>query len=195
MASVNDILRVTIEFLIHGQRVMNTLHYKITGTGAGDSQVVLAGILDTAMPTVLEALSNEVLYVRTVVQHMLPLPPRPPAVNSDNAGLGDIASQPLPVHVAATITTRTEFAGPRYRGRVFIAGLPEEFAEDSLITGTAKDALQAIAAEYFSVRTQSTWTFVPVLLHRDTLTTEVITAAEAREVLRSLRRRQVGRGI
>jgi len=193
--AVGDLYRCTIQYLLHGQQVMNVIHYRSDTAMAGNGQAALATKVDAFMPTVLAELSQEILYQRVVVQKFFPFPPLPPTVNSTNAGLGDIVQDSLPVHVCATITTRTQFAGPGFRGRVYIAGLPVTYAEDSLITGTALDALQRIAAEYFSSRIDTSWTFTPVLVHRAAMTAENITSAEGREVLRSLRRRQVGRGI
>jgi len=197
--AVNDIHQVTLKQDLHGQVILNTLHFRVSTVGTGSADLALANYFDSVVVASWQTvMSDEWHYSSTQSQKIHPLPPLLPTIVQANPSDGDIASPSFPTVVAATITKRTANAGTRWRGRVFIAGLPANGAEDSVLGVTALADLQVIAALFFSIPTGTGlngFVFVPCLFHRDDRSSSDIVSAIARETLRVQRRREVGRGI
>lgn len=194
--AVGDIYQVTLEGKLHGQTILNVFHYKLVDEAAGDPSENCALAFDDGPATAIKsALSEEYAIVRVVAQKIFPLPPLVPYVSTAKAGNGAIAGNSLPTSVTVNVSKRTAYAGRKYRGRTFLAGVPAGFETDSELNAigiagfaTTKNAIAATII-------QGAWSWKPVLLHRSTNTTDDILKTDLQIPLRNQRRRQVGKGV
>jgi len=194
--AVGDIYQVTPRQLLHGQAINNVFYYRETVLASVAPAVNLAIRFGTVViPLMKAAQSNELSHVDIVVQKIWPLPPAMPVVNSTFAGLGSVVENSLPTSVAVTVTKTTAFAGRKYRGRLFMAGIPATFEIDSLVTVAGQAVYNALAAVMDDVLTQAGDSFQPILWHKGPKTFDDVLAAHCKIVLRNQRRRQVGKGI
>lgn len=193
--AVGDIFRVTMEQALHSQTIMNTLHYRCVTTGGADSPVLAALITSNITPLMKAVQSNELTHGPVYVQKIWPLPPLLPAANNTAIGVAGVAQNSLPTSMAVVITKKTEFAGRKYRGRFFAAGVPVTHENDSRLALANVAAWQALADALDDVLVTPGWSFQPVLWHKATKTYHDLMSGEVRLILRNQRRRQVGKGI
>lgn len=196
---LDDIYQVTISGLLQGQTCQNVLHYQVTADA--DYVSFGAGVLDwwnnkLAAHLILN-ISSDFSWTNLRIQKLWPLPAFFPIdIPVLQQGMSENTS--MPSEVALVITKQTILAGAKYRGRVYLAGIP--FNEMTPTTGlwkaTTISALQLatedLAANIPSI--PSGGTLKPVIYHRSTHSTTAINSAVARNVPRAQRRRQIGRG-
>lgn len=197
--AINDVYEVVAQQTLHAQRVQSVLHYReVDGpAGAGDLDLA-AGFAANVVPVWRQVVSAELTYLETIVAKIFPLP-RFAVVNSvANAGAGLVAGESQASSVSAVITKRTGLAGPAQRGRVYVAGIPVSFENDSQLNVGGLTAYQDLANELEAAIVSGLRTFAPVIWHRGpplmNLTT-LVSDCLARAVLRNQRRRQIGVGI
>jgi hypothetical protein len=129
--AVGDNFRVAFAGALFGQALVNVFHYEqitINGTGQTDSQQ-LANAFDTAIvPSLLECQSEDVAY-GTIEARTFPVPPTPMAGYDKLVSYtGAVAVPSLPPSVAAVVRRRTAFLGRKYRGRIYVGGVPGDAA-------------------------------------------------------------------
>jgi len=197
--ATNDIHRVVIEGTLHAQTVQTVLHYLTTvDTGlspVAQATALAARVAAIVVPQLKSIQSAEYAHTRIIVQKIFPLPPRLPIINTTALGAGSVAGSSLPCADCAVITKRTIFAGRKYRGRIFVPGVPVTSELDSQLSPAALTTWQAVADAINVALVQApgdTWAMT--LWHKSTSTNDVVTQLIARPILRSQRRRQVGRG-
>jgi hypothetical protein len=96
--------------------------------------------------------------------------------------------------MSLTITKTTRFAGRKYRGRAFFAGLPVTSESDSLLAPAVLANWEVISDLFNDIITNGDVVWQPILWHRATNTYDDILTAHVKLVLRNQRRRQVGVG-
>lgn len=195
--AINDVLQVTIEAFLHGQQVVTVLHYaEANPPDTLTSENWLSAAVQTIVVPAMKGLqSAELGHAAVSVQKIWPLPPNVPVRNTTGAGGGNIAGSSLPTCVTAVITKQTAFAGRKYRGRMFIPGVPVASENDSQLSAAAMVTWQAAADAMNVTLSADNGEWNMVLWHRSTKTWHTVLKLLARSVLRNQRRRQVGKGV
>jgi hypothetical protein len=196
--AVNDIHQVVVRQLLHSQTILNVLHYRVSVDGGAATPSDLATLItNNVIPQFKQCQSNELTHVDIVVQKIWPLPPFVPIFSAVAAGAGSIAQNSLPTSMTAVITKRTAFAGRKYRGRVFVCGVPITLELDSQITAAGLILYNNLAAVLDDAQTSALGAnaWVPIIWHRVPKTFDTVVSADARPILRNQRRRQVGKGV
>lgn len=195
--AVGDILQVTFKGFLHGQTILNTLHWYEEASGVGNPGNTLASNMDTRWTAnIVTRLSNEFTHDETQAQRIFPRPPLVPSIAGPITPIpGGIAFNSLPTQNSAIITKRSPFAGVKYRGRMFLAGIPVNEELDSQLTTVYQDSLLTGATALLQNLTVAGFTWRPVIFHRATNTIDPITSFVVQRIIRAQRRRQVGRGV
>lgn len=204
-AVVGDLYAATYMGVLHGQQIRNVLHFRLKSfAGAGtptleDSQGALGNRLDAIWTGLRAIVSSQFTMNAILVQRIKPLPRAAGVLTTPTDPVGADTGVSVPSSVSGNIKFQTQFAGKRYRGRMYIAGIAEDRIEDSevdaatsLIMDVAGDA---IAGDSTPI-SYNGWDFVftHVIYHKvDTSYTET-TGASVDPVARNQRRRQVGKG-
>lgn len=170
------------------QVAINVFNYKVGATGVDlvtDLEAVQA--LSTHFATAFRAcISSAAKLEGFGLQRRIPSPPGHEALTSADSGVGQVAGEPLPRQVAGLISTKTEFAGPRYRGRFYIP-FPGESDNDTDATPTAAAwARFNTLADKLEVNVTVTGTggnvlMIPVVYSRKFQTTNQVLQAFARD--------------
>jgi hypothetical protein len=195
--AVGDVYRVVMEQGLHGQRILNVFHYvQSQGAGFFPQANVVDRFIAQVIPQFKGLQSSELVHVNVSGQRIFPRPPFVATVNTTGAGPGAVAGGSLPTSIAVTVTMRTQFAGQKYRGRVFIAGIPVTSELDSQLDGTPfqqwTTAMQT--ADNPLIDAAEGLQFDSVVWHRSTQTYDLSNQWEARRIFRNQRRRQLGKG-
>lgn len=210
---VGDHFRVAIDGGLAGQQIVTTFQYRQSTANTSTLSDVeslaraIGNVMLTGTSKLIDCQSQDVDY-GTIESRSFPLP-GVPMVGYDlgvvKTGQEAIAS--LPPSCAAVIKRRTGFLGRKYRGRIFLPGVPVDYVTDGEITDAGYIAtLAALAA---AIIAPIAWTaggsptFVPELCvvvgdgsvgdpyaYR---ATDIISAVLDKKI-RSQRRREVGRG-
>jgi hypothetical protein len=194
--AVNDIYRVTVQQTLHSQMILNTLYYResVGGVGGGSADLA-ARVANLIVPLMKAVQSNELTHNAVVVQKIFPAPPTVPATDTSAAGAATVASNSLPTSVASVITKRTAFAGRKYRGRVFLSGVPASSEDDSKVAAGAVAALNALGTILSGgVSAGAGPTYSPIIWHKNTSTFDAVLTTTTQTILRNQRRRQIGKG-
>lgn len=194
--ATQDVYRLTVLGRLHNQRIIQVHHYRQTTTEPGDNSAQLTAAWRVANePSLLACLSNEYSQEGYLTQRIHPLPVNAAYELPTPSLNGSVVVSSLPSSVAAVTTKRTLFAGPKYRGRNYYAGVPTTHELDSKLTASAMN-LWGTYASNLEVPLVSLGgiSFTPVLFHRSTSTNTTVFTCIARDILRNQRRRQVGRG-
>lgn len=196
-----DIAQVTTVGMLHGQVCENVFHYKAVGTGVADDGngdlIKLAEEFDLQVNQALEVFRSiefgidriDVQRIHPVRNLRLPIPSAAPNGTNPNPA--------VPSSVTFNIKKLTDFAGRKFRGRAYFAGLARTLIVQSELLEETFDAIQLdVAPELASLIVTTSVTWEPVLLHLGPpVTSTPITAAATDKILRNQRRRQVGVGI
>lgn len=129
---VNWAIRVRIGCFSYNQAAINTVHFQVealTGTVSLDD---IASHFDTALaPLYKAAMTDKALYYGTAVQGALTDEWTVQAISDDFTGQGTAGSTPLPLQTCGLISSKTDYAGRAYQGRVFIP-FPDQEDSDPL---------------------------------------------------------------
>jgi len=183
---------------LHGQLTVNRFFYYAT-TGPGNVASLLDRIKTNVVINIYGLLSPEFTVVRLEGQRVSPKPLTFLTTLAINLP-GTLTGASVPSSVAVVVAKHTNFAGRKYRGRFFFAGIPASSHANSLLTTTAATAWQTFAGFCDDNLTDVDGTqWEPILSHgyvpnTDVLSYTPITQCVASSVLRNQRRRQVGRG-
>jgi len=199
MASVlldGDLLIVRIAMFHTDQAGLNIRHYRVSnsqGAGVTDQEVVDA--LDLLYEFDYKAsLSSAATYRGVSVQKFLPAPPLQAVFSTVSAGIGGLVGDPLPKQVAGLVTLRTQFAGRKFRGRMYIP-FPSESVNEvdtqpsaAYIASIAAIGTNMIAQQSIGLA-PDTADVTPVLFHRLGGTTDDLTSRVASPLWATQRRR------
>lgn len=196
---VDDIYTLTIKGTLQGQRVENVLWYVVLIDG--DYSAFIDGMFAFATTTLIPACGNaqstDFVWNEVRIQKVYPLPTFFPSINSISIAGVEITNA-MPSEVSMTITKRTFLAGRRYRGRMYLAGMPYQYMNTT--TGLWTTLALAAAAGIEPALSQDVPAAVglgvlrPIIWHRATSTYTILNGAQIRVTPRSQRRRQIGRG-
>lgn len=193
---IGDMWRVSCIGRLHNQAVINNWYYRRTGGAADDTMAEALSLKNGWMATVrtawLDVHSNE-YTLESLLERKIWQDPPPVPVEFAIGEVGSIQQNSLPTSVAVVLRKRTDYAGPRFRGRIFLAGVPISFETDSTITPAAQNDYNDLGAALKLGFTQGLYSWIPV--HVTGITWFEIVSVTCDVVLRSQRRRQVGRGI
>lgn len=122
LISNGDFLEYRVVCSFGVQTSFNVRHMRVSGVGVpipnlGDCATAINAIMAPLWKAVM---SNQCTYRGVMVRRVRPLPPSPPAWENGSQGVGTVATEPLPNQVAGVISLYTNFAGRRYRGRLYI---------------------------------------------------------------------------
>jgi len=194
--ALNDVVRLRVACYTANQQGVNVCHFQVTtvvGTGQTDAQV--AGAFDTALAARYKAvLSVAARYRGVSIQRILPLPPTYPQIVTTSDGVGTVAGDMMSTQTSGIVSAKTEFAGPKYRGRAYIP-FPGEASNDANglpIAGYVTD-LEDIGDELYTPVVigggGNTVTLTPCIYHRATATVTKIDGYTARAKWATQRRR------
>lgn len=198
--AVSDIYQVTTTGVLQGQTCENVHHYQVTADA--DSAALATALFNRWFNTLLPALatfqSANWRWSEIKVQKIWPLPAFFPQVGSVSIN-GTEDGPAMPSEVAVVFKKTAFLAGSRYRGRMYIAGIPYE----AMVTATG---LWSLAYQgFFStfelaygvnvVTAPAGGVLSPVIYHRADHTATAVAGCRSTNVPRAQRRRQIGRGI
>lgn len=194
--NLGDILRLRVVCYTANQVGVNTVHYKViakAGAGQTDAQVAVA--IDTTLePRYKTILSVGARYRGCSIQRIAPGFPTLPATSFALDGPGLVLGDMLAGQVSGIISSRTNLAGPKYRGRAYI---PFPGETDNAATGVPVagyvTAIDDIADEFYTNWAlgagADTLEIEPCIWHRSDGTTTPITSYLSRNVWATQRRR------
>lgn len=194
--AVGDVLQLTVVTEYEPQVGLNVRHFIVTAeTGGGATMGEIVNALATAFSAVYTPLmSVNSTYRGAMIQKIRPLPIGNPVASGIPAVPGTVIGDALPGQVCGLITLRTEMAGRRFRGRVYV---PWPAESDSDLNGQPTIAyvgrLNALGTAYVGsqvvVGALGTTTIQSVIFGRSTGTTTSITNIRSRQRFATQRRR------
>lgn len=125
-------IRLRVVCYTDKQVAVNTVQYLCTiSNGTGQTDLAVASAMDAVLHTAYKAcLSAQAKYRGVSIQKILPLPAWAPQVVTGNDGAGGVAGDMMSTQSCGIITAKTNFAGARGRGRVYIP-FPGEASNDA----------------------------------------------------------------
>lgn len=206
--AVGDVYEMTYICSLHGQQINTVRHYDVRAVASGAVNVptnVVEAALAAASVDAVDAmklvLSNEWSLTAVKVQKVKPTPRSAGVLRTADAGPGSVAASSLPSVCSAVVRLRTAFAGPRYRGRNFFAGIPVTQEVDSKINQGFAVQLEAVMGQMIQSQALvvgpagETITLAACLYGRKLQTVTDITGRDADLIIRTQRRREVGKGV
>lgn len=125
--AVGDIYEVKLYCKKDPQIAVNVLHYRVKAiVGAGVGGATVAEHMSVVFGPRLRALMPQSAnFAGASAQHIWPPPHSQPFYGTGNSGIGDLASEILPLQTTGMITKTTGFGGRAYRGRFYVPFPPE----------------------------------------------------------------------
>jgi hypothetical protein len=122
MAADGDIYCCRFWSKLGDQAACNVRYYLLVShAGNGASQDAVAAAIDAEVATDLKPLmSSAAEYLGSTTQRVWPTPPTVASFLQTARGFGAVTGDPLPKQVSGLIMLRTEFAGRKYRGRMYV---------------------------------------------------------------------------
>lgn len=147
-AAVNDLFEVRIQGRMEGQETDNVLHFKCVGASSDVELHLIVVLIECFITNMLPVLTSSWTLERVVWKKVSPVLGVEQVYQTDlpQAGAGNAAA--LPSYASAVISKRTLTGGRSHRGRMYIAGIPENATINSTIDpgGAFWAALLAFAA-------------------------------------------------
>lgn len=128
-----NVIKMAIVHALAGQNVVNILHIRDTdGAPDGTRAASLADTLATSwVSNVMASLSNDLRLSH--IDWTILTSQTSPAGRTGEAGVsGSINSPSEAANVALVYTLRTELRGRSYRGRIYLAGIPQSQRADAV---------------------------------------------------------------
>lgn len=197
------LLQIAIHGKMHDQTTVNTFHVLVNSTAPGASGMASAAVNFWAGVRSQWCNAVSVDWTGTIYTvRMIGFPEIMPQQAALVAPfVGTIESQALPGVCAGIISKRSTFGGKRGRGRVYIAGVPENGAENGQLTEAQRVLMQDLADRFNDdFGWGDTGTATPYLWSRNVggeagVRGVAVSHAIADTVLGTQRRRRIGRGI
>lgn len=126
--AVGDLMEVKFYCLQAEQVGINVRHYAVTAmAGAGLTELQLAiGFATLLAPKYKQLIAEGARFEGVGVRKIRPLPVSMEAFSANGSGPGTVTGDTLPRQVTGLLSLRTNEAGPRRRGRVYVP-FPGEF--------------------------------------------------------------------
>jgi len=133
-AAVNDLFEVRFNMKLENQVVNNVMHFRCVGASSDVEVhlilVIAACFIDNILPVLTSGLTFESVSWKkvgpTLGVESVTVPP--------DAGPGGGSAAALPSYASAVISKRTLTGGRSHRGRMYIAGIPEDQTTGSNIS-------------------------------------------------------------
>lgn len=118
---ISDLWRARVVCSISDQISVNCVNFNVVAVTGVVTDQEFADYLDSEWGTLFKNLiSDDAIYRGVSVQRFKPIPVTVPAVSIVSQGTGSVAGEVLPKQVSGVLTLRTAFAGPGFRGRLYI---------------------------------------------------------------------------
>lgn len=142
--SVGDVYRVNVIQAFKGNRMISGFHARALTISASKDDLgndVVANILPSWIPAVTQDLGIIAVEVQDVV------PGTGETIEHSITGnlVGLFVSPSAPPQIAAVLSIHTGNKGKRFRGRMFVGGLPAEFVTAGTISGQLLTNLNVLA--------------------------------------------------
>lgn len=202
--AVGDILETTLEWqnVDRGDRYNNVFHWyvNIEATDGDNEFSATEAINSKIVDTILPLLNVKCRFRTTLTQRVYPLPRTAGSLHDNGLGtIGAIAGDALPPSCSLVIRKRTNFAGRRYRGRLFCPMLSESDQVNGIWAGANYLALAAAWDNLLAVNLSGALDLecIPVIFPKggSSASAKIVTSSSSDPVVRSQRRREVGVGI
>lgn len=193
---VGDIIQVRFVVQSGTQVSFNVRHYRVSALAAPEATLQqIADFMDLTTgdnyPPLLESGAR---YLGVMASKVRPLPPGPDFTATASAANGSRSGDPLPKQIAGVLSYRTAVATRRGRGRSYI---PFAAEIDNTSSGVPSATYIANLVSLGSAMTETKTvvngaggsTLLPVIFHKATGTSDDVTAAVARTVWGTQRRR------
>ena len=197
--AIGDIMQARVIIKTDVDGAVNTMHYRVDAkTGDGATNAEIATVLFDAWKTFYASGMVDLATVERVeVSKIYPIPPDPMGWSTGAAVPGiwpSATDHPLPRMTCGMITKVTQFAGTRYRGRLYY---PFTVESANGINGAPTIAFRAILQDLADemkvgvtiVGAGGTTGINPIIYHRDDHTYNYITDMVARNYWGTQRRR------
>lgn len=137
-AAVNDAYQVRIIGTQEGAQTNNVLHF-VTRSGDTDVEThLIAVMIDCFITNLLPQLSNDWSLIEARWKKVSPSLGVEHIYTPSGTLTGGVATNAFPTYVSALTSIRTLLGGRTHRGRMFLAGIPKDAADNSQInTGGA----------------------------------------------------------
>jgi len=199
---VADTVEVELFQRLHGQKIENTLYFRLTGGMTGADIIDLWNQLLIWWTTSFKVVLSEDLSLfgakitdlstQTGVSMNFNAPTPNPT--------GDVEFAALPGNVALTVSFRTNSRGRSYRGRNYVAGLAEPSVVGNTVDTSVITGLQDAYTDLISLPTSGGWEWVVVSRYTNNaprvtgVATLISSASVVDPYVDSQRRRLTGRG-
>lgn len=128
--AVAEIYEVRAYVTLREQLAVNTRHYRVTNVTGTVSDAQFAANVDAAWAAPYKAaITGDASYRGVGVARVFPLPRTLSAFSTTGQGPGGGGTDELPSQVSGIITFTTIYAGPAYRGRIYVP-FPDEAFQD-----------------------------------------------------------------
>jgi len=194
--ALGDIIRVRIACYTANQQGINVVHFRVSNVaGTAVTDAAVAAALNTVYaPRYKACLSEQARYRGVSVQRIKPLPATFPQIVTSSDGVGTVTGDMMSTQTSGIISSQTNFAGAKYRGRVYI---PFPGEDDNDVLGVPENAyvtnIDDLGDELFTSTIIGTapneTTLVPGIYHRADQTFTDITNFVARQKWATQRRR------
>jgi hypothetical protein len=201
--ATNDIFEIRLVGNLHGQVCINTFRYvmdRASGTGTIDMEPMLDDFRSAVWANLRNCMSVEYSGAKLFIQKIAPV--RLVSFESVlDPGAGDVAGTSAPSTVTMVFRRKLLLAGRRYQGRVFIPGVPTANILNSQLTAAflaSQEVEDTFVGMLDVLEAQVGIEGIPSLAVPNGTSWDnrgAINAIELDPVLRSQRRREVGRGI
>jgi len=195
--AINDVIQARIVGQLHGQTTINTLCYVVRDANTTPEDVA-NDVAGNVVSFILLATCGDFQVLRVDTQVIDPLP-RTFVTSVDVQANGSLPGQSIPSSSAVVIRKRTTFAGRKYRGRCYFAGVPTDNVVSSMLNASAQIAWKKVATAMLQgVGGIGQIPATPVLFapHKGySPLPQPLTATIVDPILRNQRRRQIGVGI
>lgn len=119
---LGDIVKVRFLTFTSRQIGVNVTHWQVTAqTGPSLPLPQIALKFDQIFaPLYKNLLAEQATYRGVGVQRVVPVPPSQESTSASLPGVGLAAGEPLPGQIAGLLSFKTQFAGRKFRGRLYV---------------------------------------------------------------------------
>jgi len=135
--ALNDIFQAALQFNIKGEKVANVLHFKQTSSDVilPANEDLVAGIREDIWPSYQAILSEDVTLQSIACKKISPALGGSVVVPVNEAGT--VAEDTMPTQSTVVATLYSDSIGARFRGRIYISGVPKTLVQDGRILNSA----------------------------------------------------------
>lgn len=192
---VSDLLRCSMYSYAAAQVAINTVFYRVVSVVTGGATMdAIADDYNTQMkPLLLPMLSSEADWLGVKIAAPFVATAPVPAI-LDSVSAGTSGATLLPTQAAAVLTLKTEVAGPRGRGRLYLpfastGDADADGSPDAAYRGLMGDVGAAIVLGFTGSGGGGSCALEPVIYHRSLGTSSLITNYYANDRFGTMKKR------